>query len=199
MNEPWQKIIKTPAFWLVGIALGIGLLLIMGFASDVSLLAQNLFGVDSKQGAFVYMIYALTTGVGGFLIGGAADKIGPMRAWMITSAITAVFVFALVLSGLSSYVFFVIVVAWVGIAGGATTTLMPTVLMPAFGVKTFGVNFGLFGIVMVTASLLGSQMSVSMDTSKFLIIGAIGSLAAIVLSLVAVKAVNKYHGFKVLK
>lgn len=197
MNESWKKIIKVPSFWVVCLAIGFGAMIVMGCTSNLSLIAQDCLGLNTTEGAWIYTLFSVTCCIGAFGVGFFSDKFGPMKVWAIGCIITCVAVVALLLFGLNNLMFFAVVIAWIGILGGANQTLIPAALMMGFGEKTFGVNFGIFQCLGCFTAMAGSQASVMLDAPAFFVFGVIGCALGAIVSFIAIPMVDKYHGFKV--
>lgn len=195
----WKETIKTSGFWLMSLCFAISSVLIMGVSSNMSLLAQDCLGVGTAKAAWIYTVFCVFGGFGGFVVGSISDRLGSLRTWLYCSFITFLAVIAFALFGLNVFSFFMIVVCGlVGLVMGAMQTLLVASLMDAFGGKNFGINFGLIQVLGAAATMIGSELSVTLPSRSFFIIGALCSAAAVLIGLITIKAVNRARQMKVL-
>lgn len=195
----WKQSIKTAGFWLLSASFALAAVIIMGLSSNLSLIAQDCLGVSTSKAAWLYTVFALFGGVGGFIFGSIGDKFGSLRSFVCCLFITAVAIIAGCFIGFDSFALFVIVIAsWTGLVMGGYQTLVVASLMDGFGNKNFGINFGICGVLTAAGTFYGANISVSMASEDFLMIGAICAALGGVIGIITIILVNKMRGKKVL-
>lgn len=195
----WKQTIKTSGFWLMSLCFAVNSILVMGVSSNMSLLAQDALGCSTAQGAWMYTLFSIFGGVGGFIVGSISDKFGSMRTWVFALFVTCVVVIGVALFGLNIYALFIFAFCVVtGLMMGAMQTLLVAGLMDGFGKKNFGTNFGLIQVLGAVGTIAGSELSVSVPTQTYMTIAGASSGVAAVLGILSIIAINRVRNKKVL-
>jgi OFA family oxalate/formate antiporter-like MFS transporter len=196
---PWKKMLVTLPFWLFFIALICCAATLAGLDSNLSLIAQNIYGVDAATGAWYYTIYAIGMGSGALVIGLLSDRIGPLLTIGLSSVLASGALVGILVEGFHSTTLFIIAIVIAGLVVGGIQSVIPNVLMTAFGEKYFGINFGLIMLAAAIAALIGPQIAVRYDVSVLFTVGAILGVLGLILSIVTRYAINRKFGFKIIK
>ena len=198
-DVPWYRLLRTASFWLFFVAVTLISVGLVGFSSNMSLLAATSYGVDSATGAWFYTVFALGMGFGALIVGVISDRFGPLATIGAGSLIAAAGLLALVLEGLQSTSIFLIVIVFAGVILGGSQTVLPNVLMTAFGTKNFGINFGILMLAAAIASFTGSQLAVLIAPSDLFIFGIITSTVGGLVAFLTRVVINRRFGFKVIR
>lgn len=177
-NESPSSIIKMPQFWLLWFLYFIGSgagLMVIGSVADM---ARKSMG----SMAFVAVALLAVGNASGRIVAGAlSDRIGRKRTLAIVFLIQAVLMFgAEYILGGGAPAFLVILLAMtIGFNYGANLSLFPSFAKDLWGIKHFGVNYGMLftawgvgGFVMGRASQVMSAASGSFNRS-FILAGAL--------------------------
>jgi len=137
------EILRTPSFWLLWvlyfIGAGAGLMVI----SSISGMAKKTMG----EAAFVAVVVLAIGNAGGRVLAGTlSDKIGRRATLQLVFAIQAALMFlAIPVTGsqTTSPLLLVLVAAFIGANYGANLALFPSITKDLWGLKNFGINYGL--------------------------------------------------------
>jgi OFA family oxalate/formate antiporter-like MFS transporter len=157
MLRTWQFYIL---WFMYACGAGAGLMII----SKLAIIADKQAGI--KLGFILVAALAIGNGTGRILAGMLSDKLGRQKTMFICFLLQAVLVFGLsrttegsVLTGMVSLA---VISALVGANYGANLSLFPSITKDYYGLKNFGVNYGLvftaWGIGGLTLSILMSQV-----------------------------------------
>jgi OFA family oxalate/formate antiporter-like MFS transporter len=135
-----MQMLKTGAFfklWLMYfIGAGAALIIIGGVAGMAKQSMGNLAWI-------VVALMAVGNAAGRIVAGVISDKIGRTRTLMIMMGFQAVVIFSLIFIGEKSAVLLVTAATLVGFNYGTNLSLFPSVTRDYFGLKNFGMNYGL--------------------------------------------------------
>lgn len=196
---PWHRMLVSLPFWMFFLTMTLVSVGLLGFNSNMSLIAANVYGVDSATGAWYFTVYGLGMGVGALIIGVLSDRIGPLATIAVGSGMVGIAFVGLLIEGLNSTSIFLVVIALGGVVFGGVQSVLPNVLMSAWGEKNFGVNFGLMAFSGATAAFIGGQLAVSVDASVLLAVGAGTAALGCVAALLTRLSINQKLGFKVIR
>ena len=151
----WQEMLKTRPFWLLWIAFlmgGTAGLMLIGHITSIAMVQANWEG-----GYLLVVLLAIFNALGRVSGGVLSDKIGRTTSMLIFFLIQAVNMF--LFSYYQSVPLLVTGTAIAGWAYGALFALFPAATGDFFGMKNFGVNYGLifcgWGVGGVVGPLLG--------------------------------------------
>jgi len=189
LNVPPGEILRSPKFWLLWtiyfIGAGAGLMVI----GSVSGMAKKSMG----ELAFVAVAVMAIGNAGGRILAGIlSDRIGRTWTLMLVLLIQAALMFAAIpVTGSKDMaaVIIVVVAALIGANYGANLSLFPSFAKDLWGLKSFGVNYGILftawgvgGLVlprlqqMLTSKSGGSYTSSFITAGVLLVIGALLTL-----------------------
>ena len=181
VNYEWREVLKTKQFYLLWTMFCFGT-----FAG--LLLTGQLARIGSEQAGFassyaLIAVYAVANFSGRIGCGIISDKLGRMRTLFLTFALQ-IAIFA-VFAKLTTPALLMFGTAVVGFTFGGTATLFPSICIDYYGIKNFGLNYGMmitaWGIGGVFGPLLGGLVrditggyAISYTTSAILsILGAL--------------------------
>ncbi|HTY86552.1 MAG TPA: OFA family MFS transporter [Candidatus Acidoferrum sp.] len=143
VDVPPGAILRTPRFWLLWIIYFIGAGAGLMVISSISGMAKKSMG----DLAFVAVAVMAVGNAGGRIIAGTlSDKIGRRWTLMLVLLIQAVLMFAAIpVTGSKDMaaVVIVLVAALIGANYGANLSLFPSFAKDLWGLKSFGVNYGI--------------------------------------------------------
>jgi MFS transporter, OFA family, oxalate/formate antiporter len=154
VNFAPSEILKTPTFWLLWllyfIGAGSGLMVI----SSISGMAKKTMGTD----AFIAVAVMAIGNAGGRVVAGIlSDKIGRKTTLMLVLAIQSVLMFvAIPVTGSTDGAKYIIVLlaTFIGFNYGANLSLFPSFAKELWGLKNFGMNYGILFSAWGAGSLL---------------------------------------------
>lgn len=196
---PWYRMLTSLSFWLFFACLTLVSIGPIGFSANMSLLAANNYGVDSAAGAWFYTLFAIGMGVGALIIGFFSDRFGPLTTIGVGSAVVAIVFAGLLFEGFTSTNVFLAVIAVAGVVFGGVQSVLPNVLMTAWGSVNFGVNFGLMGLSGALAGFIGGQLAVGADAQLFIMVGALTAVVGCGAAFLARGAINRKFRYKVIR
>jgi MFS transporter, OFA family, oxalate/formate antiporter len=138
-NVHWKDMIKTSQFWILWLMYAFGSatgLMLIGIAKPLGTMALG-------EAAFWVVIMLAVGNAGGRVLAGmVSDKIG--RQWTMFGAyvIQAVMVFSLLFVQQSA-VMLLLIVTIAGANYGANLAIFPSATKDYFGIKNFGLNYGI--------------------------------------------------------
>jgi OFA family oxalate/formate antiporter-like MFS transporter len=139
-----KDMFKTPVFYILwfmyACGAGAGLMVIAKLASIVKMQA------NISLGFLLVAILAIGNGGGRIIAGIASDKIGRQRTMLICFICQAILVFllsrAVTGSPLANIVILSVISALIGANYGANLALFPSITKDYWGLKNFGINYG---------------------------------------------------------
>jgi MFS family permease len=178
-----SEILKTGRFWLMWtmyvIGSGAGLMVI----SDVLGLAKK----SLAERAFIAVaLFAVGNAAGRIVAGMLSDKIGRRLTLRIMLAFQALLMFLaipLVVKGGAGQVLLVVFATFIGFNYGTNLSLFPSLAKDNWGLKNFGMNYGLLFTAWGVGGLIFSEMyqrmkSAGQQSTAFIVMGVVLLLAA---------------------
>ena len=159
-----KQMLKTPAFYLLwfmyACGAGAGLMVI----AKLAMIARDQAGIE--LGFLLVAVLAVGNGGGRIAAGIASDKIGRKTTFFLCFVMQAVLVFLLsrTVSGsfLANAAVMAILSALIGANYGANLALFPSITKDFYGLKSFGMNYGLvftaWGVGGFVLALLAGKM-----------------------------------------
>ncbi|MCF2706868.1 OFA family MFS transporter [Arcanobacterium haemolyticum] len=151
------EMVRTPAFWLMlvifAIAATSGLMLI----GKLSAIVQTQLDFDAVTAANFVMINTAANLVGRLTTGKLCDKIGEVKTLAGILVLTIVGLLGLSIS--TSPVVFAIFLCLLGASFGGVLVVFPPLTSRQFGLKNFGINYGIMFFAYAIASLVGPQIA----------------------------------------
>ncbi len=187
-SENWRNIVRKPSFrtlWLIlGLTSGIGLM----FVGQLVQMAEFGFGVS--WGYLLVSLFALANALGRLGGGLCCDRFGYAKTMYLSFAV--MFISLVLFFGGWNPVFLVAGTAFIGLSYGSLYTVFPAAVAALFGLKNFGVNYGM---VFTGLGLIGSLFPffsayLAETTGSYNLTYMIG-LLTVVICLVLVNKLNR--------
>lgn len=189
----WKIALRQPAFWLLFVSIIMIQLIGNVLVTDVSILAESVYGVTAAKAAFLVSVFTISAGVGGVVVGFVSDKIGPYKTTMILGVADGILLGILAITGAGSYMAFAVIVTIQGFTYNGITTLNPVMMTDSYRDKDIGTTMGLMGIAIIIVGIIGPQLGLSVPFIPMLIVCAVLSIIGGVLALVARNSLNRYY------
>ena len=184
VNVDWREMLRTPQFYVLWVMYFAGSAAGLTYISVAQGLGKKALG----EWAFLAVVVLAVGNAGGRVLAGMiSDRIG--RPWTLFGAfvVQAGALFALYLSkGGASVPVLMVILVLVGANYGANLALFPASAKEFFGLKNFGMNYGVLfsawgmaGLVMPWVNGKITDITGSGDTTYFLIIGLLAVGAAL--------------------
>ena len=149
----WTRMLRDKVWWVVLVMLTCGAmsgLMITAFASPIG---QQMFKLTPMDAAFFVSLVAISNALGRVAFGYISDKIGRSSTIMVMYIISALAMLNLAVTG--SVTGFVISGIGVGAVFGGFMSTMPSIISERYGLKNFGVNYGITFIGFSLAAIFG--------------------------------------------
>lgn len=156
---PWYKMLGTFRFYLIFIMFAIGTLSGLMIASNVAQIGESMFALSATVAAFYVSFYSLSNCLGRVVWGAVSDRIGRYYSLIAIFAVLGIMLF--LLANTASPILLLIAVIFIGLCFGGTMGIMPTIVTENFGVKFYGVNYGITFIGYAVAAFFGPRLAVS--------------------------------------
>ncbi len=155
IDYEWSEMLRTPQFYLLWImyvfGAGAGLMVIGKLAKIVDLQA----GI--KAGFIFVAMLAIGNAAGRIIAGVLSDKIG--RTWTIFFVFIFQAILMFILRWLETYSALFLASILIGFNYGANLSVFPSVTKDYFGLKNFGLNYGLIFTAWGFGGILGPILS----------------------------------------
>lgn len=152
-----KQMVATPTFWLMlvifAIAATSGLMLI----GKLSAIVQTQLGFDAVTAANFVMINTAANLIGRLTTGKLCDKIGEVTTLAGIIVLTIIGLLGLSIS--TSPVVFAFFLCLLGASFGGVLVVFPPLTSRQFGLKNFGINYGIMFFAYAIASLVGPQIA----------------------------------------
>ncbi len=184
----WRTMLRSPQFWLLFVMYFIGAGAGLMFISVASDLGKHALG---SLAFLAVVVLAIGSSSGRVVAGLASDRIGRQWTLLIEFVVQAVVVGVLYLmKGGSSVPVILVIVFLLGFDYGTNVAVFPAACKDYFGIRSFGLNYGLLfvafgaaGLVMPWLNGLIKDRTGSSDLAYVIVIAMLG--AAAVLSVVS--------------
>jgi OFA family oxalate/formate antiporter-like MFS transporter len=123
-----------------------------------------MFGLSASIAALFVSLYSLSNCLGRIFWGAISDKIGHLRCLMMIYLVIATMMLTLALS--SSIVGFAIAIIGIGLCFGGTMGVFPSIVGQKFGMKYYGVNYGITFIGYSGAAFFGPRIANSVAAAN---------------------------------
>ncbi len=151
------QMLRTPTFWLMLIIFAIaatsGLMLI----GKLSAIVQTQLGFNAVTAANFVMINTAANLVGRLTTGKLCDKIGEVKTLAGILLLTIIGLLGLSMS--TNPVMFAVFLCLLGASFGGVLVAFPPLTSRQFGLKNFGINYGIMFFAYAIASLVGPQIA----------------------------------------
>lgn len=152
-NAVWTQMISQGIWWVIMVMLLCGALSGLMVLAHASPIGQLMFGLTPMKAAFFVSIITLANACGRVGFGALSDRIGRSNTIMIMYIVSALSMLNLNFAG--SVAGFVASGIGCGAVFGGFMGLMPSVIGDRFGMKNFGVNYGVTFIGFSLAAIIG--------------------------------------------
>ncbi len=153
----WTKMLSEGIWWVILVMLYCGAMSGLMVLAHASPIGQLMFNLTPMKAAFFVSVITLANAVGRIGFGGLSDKIGRSNTMMIMYIVSAVSMLNLTFTG--SIAGFVASGVGVGAVFGGFMGLMPSIISERYGMKNFGVNYGVTFIGFSLAALSGPLLA----------------------------------------
>ena len=163
VNNVWTQMIGQGIWWVIMIMLYCGAMSGLMILAHASPIAQLMFDMTPMKAAFFVSIITLANAVGRIGFGGLSDRIGRSNTIAIMYVVSALSMLNLTFAG--SVAGFVASGIGVGAVFGGFMGLMPSIISERYGLKNFGVNYGVtfigFSLAALSGPLLAAKVRVA--------------------------------------
>lgn len=163
-NVHWTEMVRKPMFYVIMILFMIGALSGMMVTSNASVIGQQMFGLTAAAAAVYVSVFSLSNCLGRVIWGAVSDKIGRTNTLMFIYAVIGAML--LVIASVSSEIGFVIAVVGIGACFGGTMGVFPSIVGDKFGMKYYGVNYGITFIGYSMAAYFGPRIAVRVSEAN---------------------------------
>ncbi|MCL6604285.1 MAG: OFA family MFS transporter [Paenibacillus sp.] len=157
VNIPWYEMIKRPLFYVIACLFLIGALSGMMVTANASVIGQKMFGLSAAAAALYVSLYSLSNCIGRVFWGAVSDKIGRVKCLMMIYLVIASMMLTIALS--TSVAGFAIAIVGIGLCFGGTMGIFPSIVGEKFGMKYYGVNYGVTFIGYSGAAFFGPRIA----------------------------------------
>lgn len=159
----WTQMLRDVTWWVVLIMLTCGALsglMITAFASPIG---QQMFNLSPMDAALFVSLVAVSNSLGRIVFGAVSDKVGRSNTIMMMYVISALGMLNLTVT--TSVVGFAISAIGVGAVFGGFMSTMPSIISERYGLKNFGVNYGITFIGFSLAAIFGPMTAATVRQS----------------------------------
>ncbi|WP_094606929.1 L-lactate transporter [Sporomusa silvacetica DSM 10669] len=159
----WTQMLRDSTWWVVLVMLTCGALsglMITAFASPIG---QQMFKLNPMDAALFVSLVAVSNSLGRIIFGAVSDKIGRSNTIMIMYVISAMGMLNLTFT--SSVAGFAVSAIGVGAVFGGFMSTMPSIISERYGLKNFGVNYGITFIGFSLAAIFGPMTAATVRQS----------------------------------
>lgn len=157
VNIPWTKMIATYKFYIIAGMFMIGALSGMMVTANASVIGQSMFGLTATVAAIYVSAYSLSNCLGRVLWGAVSDRIGRVNALLGIYIVIAAMM--LLIANSSSALGFGVALVGIGLCFGGTMGVFPGIVGEKFGMKFYGVNYGITFIGYSAAAFFGPKIA----------------------------------------
>ncbi|KMY44430.1 MFS transporter [Bacillus sp. FJAT-27916] len=164
VNIPWTEMIKKPIFYVIASLFLIGALSGMMVTSNASVIGQTMFGLSAATAALYVSLYSFSNCVGRVFWGAVSDRIGRVKCLMMIYLVISAMMLTIALS--TSVLGFVTAIVGIGLCFGGTMGIFPSIVGEKFGMKYYGVNYGVTFIGYSGAAFFGPRIAASVAAAN---------------------------------
>lgn len=159
----WTKMISEGIWWVIMIMLYCGAMSGLMVVAHASPIGQLMFDLTPMKAAFFVSVITLANAIGRIGFGALSDKIGRSNTIMLMYVVSALSMLNLTFT--SSVAGFVASGVGVGAVFGGFLCLLPPIIGERYGMKNFGVNYGVtfigFSLAALSGPLLAAKVRVA--------------------------------------
>lgn len=164
VNIPWHQMIRQPLFYVIACLFLIGALSGMMVTSNASVIGQKMFGLSAAAAALFVSLYSLSNCLGRVFWGAVSDRIGRLKCLMMIYLVIAAMMLTIALS--TSVAGFAAAIIGIGLCFGGTMGIFPSIVGEKFGMKYYGVNYGVTFIGYSGAAFFGPRIAGSVAAAN---------------------------------
>ncbi|MFD1177327.1 OFA family MFS transporter [Paenibacillus puldeungensis] len=164
VNIPWHQMIKKPLFYVIACLFLIGALSGMMVTANASVIGQKMFGLSAASAALFVSLYSLSNCLGRVFWGAVSDRIGRLKCLMMIYIVIAAMMLTIALS--TSVAGFAVAIVGIGLCFGGTMGIFPSIVGEKFGMKYYGVNYGVTFIGYSGAAFFGPRIANSVAAAN---------------------------------
>ena len=153
VNIIWHKMIRDIVWWMVLMMMFCGTMSGLMILAHASPIGQLMYNLTPMKAAFFVSIIAVANAFGRVVFGGVSDKIGRSNTIMVMYVVSALSLLNLAFT--HSVAGFVASGIGVGAVFGGFMGTMPGIISERYGLKNFGVNYGITFVGLSMAALTG--------------------------------------------
>ncbi len=153
VNILWHKMIRDIVWWMVLMMMFCGTMSGLMILAHASPIGQLMYKLTPMKAAFFVSVITLANAIGRIGFGGVSDKIGRSNTIMVMYVVSAVSLLNLAFT--HSVAGFVASGIGVGAVFGGFMGTMPGIISERYGLKNFGVNYGITFVGLSMAALTG--------------------------------------------
>lgn len=160
----WTEMIRKPIFYVIACLFLIGALSGMMVTANASVIGQKMFGLTAASAALFVSLYSLSNCLGRVVWGAVSDRIGRTKCLMAIYIVIAAMMLTIALS--SSVAGFAVAIVGIGLCFGGTMGIFPSIVGEKFGMKYYGVNYGVTFIGYSGAAFFGPRIAGSVAAAN---------------------------------
>lgn len=160
-NLTWNEMVKTPIFYVIASMFAIGALSGMMITSNASRIAQSMYGLSAAVAAGFVSLYSFSNCVGRIFWGGVSDKLGRNKA--LVGIYVVISAMLLLIGTVNTTIAFTVALVGIGLCFGGTMGIFPSIVAEKFGMKNYGVNYGVTFIGYSVAAYFGPKIAVKVS------------------------------------
>ena len=153
VNVVWHKMIRDIVWWMVLMMMFCGTMSGLMILAHASPIGQLMYELTPMKAAFFVSVITLANALGRIGFGGVSDRIGRSNTIMVMYIVSALSLLNLAFT--HSVAGFVVSGVGVGAVFGGFMGTMPTIISERYGLKNFGVNYGITFVGLSMAALTG--------------------------------------------
>jgi MFS transporter, OFA family, oxalate/formate antiporter len=157
VNVEWHEMIKKPLFYVIACLFLIGALSGMMVTANASVIGQKMFGLSAAAAALYVSLYSLSNCIGRVFWGAVSDKIGRVKCLLMIYLVIAGMMLTIALS--TTIAGFAVAIVGIGLCFGGTMGIFPSIVGEKFGMKYYGVNYGVTFIGYSGAAFFGPRIA----------------------------------------
>ena len=161
--------------------------------TDISYLAENIYGVNETESAWVVSAFSIGAGIGGIVIGFISDKIGPYKTTFLLGIFDGIVLAILAAAGAGSFMLFAVICIVQGFTYNGMTALNPIMMTDSYLAKDLGTIMGVMGLSYLVVGVAGPQLGLEVAFVPMLGICAVLSIIGGFMVRIAKSSLNKYY------
>lgn len=152
-DKVWSEMLKDGVWWIVIAMLLCGALSGLMILAHASPIGQTMFQLTPMKAAFFVSVITCANALGRVCFGGISDKIGRSNTIMVMYVVSALSM--LNLNFTDNVPGFVASGVGIGAVFGGFMGTMPSIISERYGLKNFGVNYGITFVGFSLAAIIG--------------------------------------------